>query len=43
VDCEEQAAFFWIGWEGAVLRARLTGNTHPLDIFLRGFLSGLSA
>ena len=43
VDCEDQAAFFWIGWEGAVLRARLTGNTHPLDIFLRGFLSGLKA
>lgn len=22
-DCDELAAFFWIGWEGAVLRARL--------------------
>lgn len=41
-DCDELAAFFWIGWEGAVLRARLTTNTEPLTIFLRGFLAALT-
>jgi len=40
-DCEELAAFFWIGWEGAVQRARLVRCTGPLDIFLAGFLAGL--
>ncbi|MNQ59061.1 Transcriptional regulator AcuR [compost metagenome] len=40
-DCEELAAFFWIGWEGAVLRARLTRDNVPLDVFIRGFLAGL--
>ncbi|MFB8828731.1 TetR/AcrR family transcriptional regulator [Azotobacter sp. CWF10] len=39
--CEELAAFFWIGWEGAVQRARLVRNGTPLDIFLEGFLAGL--
>lgn len=39
--CEELAAFFWIGWEGAVQRARLVRNEAPLDIFLEGFLAGL--
>ncbi|MET7794952.1 TetR family transcriptional regulator C-terminal domain-containing protein, partial [Micrococcus luteus] len=23
-DCDELASFFWVGWEGAILRARLT-------------------
>lgn len=41
-DCDELAAFFWIGWEGAVLRARLTGDTEPLSTFLRGFLTALA-
>lgn len=40
-DCEELATFFWIGWEGAVQRARLVRCTGPLDIFLAGFLAGL--
>jgi TetR/AcrR family transcriptional repressor of nem operon len=40
-NCKEWAAFFWIGWEGAVLRARLAGNAEPLSIFIRGFLAGL--
>lgn len=37
-DCDELASFFWIGWEGAVLRARLARDTRPLDVFLAGFL-----
>ncbi|MCC6075820.1 TetR/AcrR family transcriptional regulator [Pseudomonas sp. GCM10022188] len=39
VDCDELAAFFWIGWEGAVLRARLVQNDAPLATFIRGFLA----
>lgn len=39
VDCDELAAFFWIGWEGAVLRARLVQNDAPLQTFIRGFLA----
>lgn len=39
VDCDELAAFFWIGWEGAVLRARLVQNDAPLETFIRGFLA----
>lgn len=40
-DCERWAAFFWIGWEGAVLRARLVRDNAPLDCFIQGFLAGL--
>lgn len=40
-DCERWAAFFWIGWEGAVLRARLVRGNAPLDCFIQGFLAGL--
>lgn len=39
VDCDELAAFFWIGWEGAVLRARLVQSDAPLATFIRGFLA----
>ncbi|MEU6135484.1 TetR family transcriptional regulator C-terminal domain-containing protein [Nocardioides sp. NPDC047086] len=38
-DCDRLSAFFWIGWEGAVLRARLARSTRPLDIFIDGFLA----
>lgn len=31
------AAFFWTGWEGAVLRARLERSPRPLHLFLDGF------
>lgn len=41
VDCAQQATFFWIGWEGAVLRAKLERSAKPLEIFARGFLAGL--
>lgn len=40
-DCDELAAFFWIGWEGAVLRARLVASDAPLNTFITGFLRGL--
>lgn len=41
VDCAQQASFFWIGWEGAVLRAKLERSAKPLDIFTQGFFTGL--
>ncbi|ENV62092.1 MULTISPECIES: TetR/AcrR family transcriptional regulator [Acinetobacter] len=36
-DCNEMAYQFWIGWEGAVLRARLIKSTSPLEAFFRLF------
>lgn len=32
-DAMALSRFFWIGWEGAVLRAKLTRNAEPLDHF----------
>ena len=40
-DCARWAAFFWIGWEGAVLRAKLVRDAQPLDLFATSFLNGL--
>lgn len=34
--------FFWIGWEGAVLRAKLTRNAEPLDEFAGMFFAMLA-
>jgi hypothetical protein len=31
-DAEQLAAFFWIGWEGAVLRAKLAQSAEPLTL-----------
>ncbi len=42
-DCEALAAFFWIGWEGAVMRARLGRHAAPLELFSRQFFAGLRA
>lgn len=39
VDTAELSAFFWIGWEGAVLRAKLEQSAEPLRIYSRLFLS----
>ncbi|WP_437179976.1 acrylate utilization transcriptional regulator AcuR [Pseudomonas fakonensis] len=41
-DCDALAAWFWSGWEGAVLRARLVQRTAPLDSFLQGFLAAIT-
>lgn len=40
-DCASLAAMFWIGWEGAVLRAKLERGPGALDIFARGFFAAL--
>jgi TetR/AcrR family transcriptional regulator, transcriptional repressor for nem operon len=36
-DCDWLAEFFWIGWEGAVLRAKLERRAEPLNSFADGF------
>jgi TetR/AcrR family transcriptional repressor of nem operon len=43
VDCARCAAFFWIGWEGAVLRAKLEQNGEPLRVFADIFLMSLGS
>lgn len=40
-DTGQFAAFFWIGWEGAVLRAKLEQSATPLEVFARFFFAGL--
>lgn len=42
-DPRQIAAFFWIGWEGAVLRAKLEQSVAPLDVFAEFFFAGLPA
>lgn len=41
-DCRQLAATFWIGWEGAVLRAKLDGTPEALDLFADFFFAALS-
>ncbi len=38
---EALSRFFWIGWEGAVLRAKLTRNAEPLDQFADLFFAAV--
>lgn len=40
-DCAQMAVFFWIGWEGAVLRAKLVRDTSPVDLFADTFFNAL--
>jgi TetR/AcrR family transcriptional repressor of nem operon len=41
-DCAALAAFFWIGWEGAVLRAKLERSAAPLRVYAQGFFQLLT-
>ncbi|MBY6033975.1 TetR/AcrR family transcriptional regulator [Marinobacter daepoensis] len=38
-ETQLQARFFWIGWEGAVLRAKLEQSSRPLGQFAQGFMA----
>ncbi|MFC6670530.1 TetR/AcrR family transcriptional regulator [Marinobacterium aestuariivivens] len=40
-DCQTLAEYFWIGWEGAVMRARLATSDRPIELFIEQFLTGL--
>jgi TetR/AcrR family transcriptional repressor of nem operon len=42
VSPRAHAAFFWTGWEGAILRARLQRELKPLKLFERLYLAGLA-
>lgn len=42
-DTDQLAAFFWIGWEGAVLRAKLEQSAAPLEVFTHFFFASLPA
>lgn len=41
IDCAHVAVFFWIGWEGAVLRAKLDGDAAALRTFASMFFAAL--
>ena len=41
-QCSKLAAVFWIGWEGAVLKARLDRGPEPLRAFAEFYLSELA-
>lgn len=41
-DCAALAQFFWIGWEGAVLRAKLQRSAVPLQVYAQGFFQLLT-
>jgi len=41
INCSAKAELFWIGWEGAVLRAKLERRANPLDAFRLDFEAGL--
>jgi len=43
VDVNQVAAFFWIGWEGAVLRAKLEQSAAPLELFSDFFFAGFTS
>ena len=40
-DCARLAEYFWIGWEGAILRAKLVRDLSPIDLFVDHFFAGL--
>ncbi|REL34996.1 TetR/AcrR family transcriptional regulator [Thalassotalea euphylliae] len=41
-NCAQLAEDFWIGWEGAVSRAKLVQNAKPLDNYLAFFIARIS-
>lgn len=43
IDCPRMAAFFWIGWEGAILRAKLVKSEAPLILFADVFFDQLTS
>ena len=38
-DAAALSRFFWIGWEGAILRSKLTKSVQPIDHFADLFFS----
>ncbi|WP_025898190.1 acrylate utilization transcriptional regulator AcuR [Sneathiella glossodoripedis] len=42
IQSEQMAAFFWIGWEGAILRSKLVKSRAPLLLFREVFFSQIT-
>jgi len=42
IDCDSQAEFFWIGWEGAILSAKVMQSALPMHKFANGFFAQLT-
>ncbi|MCW8834063.1 MAG: TetR/AcrR family transcriptional regulator [Colwellia sp.] len=40
-NCDLLAECFWVGWEGAVSRAKLVQSAQPLENYLNYFITGL--
>lgn len=40
-NCADLAEMFWIGWEGAVSRAKLVKSTRPLDLLFKQFVNSI--
>ena len=38
LDCNALSSFFWLGWEGAIAKSKLTQNLAPIDGFIDTFL-----
>jgi len=38
LDCTALGKFFWMGWEGAIAKSKLTRNLTPIDTFIGLFL-----
>lgn len=36
-----EAEFFWIGWEGAIMRAKLARSSQPMVVFMHKYLANL--
>jgi len=41
INCAEKADFFWSGWEGAILKAKIERIPGPLDNFKKSFRKSL--
>ena len=41
-NCAAVASYFWIGWEGAVLRSKLCKDIYPLKLFTDQFIANLA-
>ncbi|TMO72473.1 TetR family transcriptional regulator [Pseudoalteromonas sp. S3785] len=41
VNTKLMSEYFWIGWEGAVMRAKLTQSSKPLTLYTEMFLRAL--
>ena len=38
LDCNTLANFFWMGWEGAIAKSKLTRDLTPIETFMVSFL-----